>query len=138
MTQFSPQVSCYERNYLFDRVYGACNASPAENLFGDCIQPLVDALFKGYNATVFAYGQTGSGKTYTMGSAFTPGQEAKGVIPSVLDQIFDRIKTMPLVACTVRASFVEIHKVKERCLAVIREGCMFVSAGGDSGLVSLW
>lgn len=105
------QVTCCGKNFLFDRVYGSCNASPPENLFGDCIQPLVDALFKGYNATVFAYGQTGSGKTYTMGSAFSPGQPAVGVIPSVLDQIFDRIKMMPLVECTVRASFVEIHKV---------------------------
>ena len=74
----------------------------------------MEALFKGYNATVLAYGQTGSGKTYTMGSAFTPGQAAIGVIPSVLDQIFDRIKAMPLVECTVRASFVEIHKVRHR------------------------
>lgn len=33
------------------------------------VQPLVDAFFQGFNATVFAYGQTGSGKTYTIGEA---------------------------------------------------------------------
>jgi len=115
------QVSCYGKNFLFDKVYGSCSASPPENLFPDCIQPLVDMLFKGYNATVLAYGQTGSGKTYTMGSAFCPGQQAEGVIPSVLDQIFDRIKTMPLVECTVRASFVEIHKEEIRDLLVFGE-----------------
>lgn len=33
------------------------------------VQPLIDAFFQGFNATVFAYGQTGSGKTYTIGEA---------------------------------------------------------------------
>lgn len=34
-----------------------------------CVQPLLRAFFRGFNATVFAYGQTGSGKTYTIGEA---------------------------------------------------------------------
>ena len=29
-------------------------------------QPLCDANFDGFNATIFAYGQTGSGKTHTV------------------------------------------------------------------------
>eukprot|EP00210_Caulerpa_lentillifera_P007067 g6760.t1 len=115
------QVTCCGKNYLFDRVYGACAGSPSSNLFVDCIQPLVDMLFKGYNATVLAYGQTGSGKTFTMGSAFTPGEPAKGVIPSVLDRIFERVRDNPNVECTVRTSFVEIHKEEIRDLLVYGE-----------------
>jgi len=29
-------------------------------------QPILEAVMKGYNGTIFAYGQTGSGKTYTL------------------------------------------------------------------------
>lgn len=56
--------------------------------------------------------QTGSGKTYTMGSAFTPGGDARGVIPSVMETIFDRVGAAQRdVDFTVRVGFVEIHKV---------------------------
>lgn len=37
-----------------------------EAVYQACVQPLLEAFFEGFNATVFAYGQTGSGKTYTM------------------------------------------------------------------------
>ena len=60
---------------------------------------------------VFAYGQTGSGKTYTMGSAFTPGGNTQGVIPKVMDSIFQRISSSKDAEYTVRVGFVEIHKV---------------------------
>ena len=60
---------------------------------------------------VLAYGQTGSGKTYTMGSAFTPGGNTEGVIPKVMDGIFQRIATSKDAEYTVRVGFVEIHKV---------------------------
>lgn len=40
-----------------------------EAVYQACVQPLLEAFFQGFNATVFAYGQTGSGKTYTMGEA---------------------------------------------------------------------
>lgn len=33
-------------------------------LYTSCVLPLVEGLFKGYNATVFAYGQTGSGGSF--------------------------------------------------------------------------
>ena len=60
---------------------------------------------------VFAYGQTGSGKTYTMGSAFTPGGNTQGVIPKVMDSIFERINGSKDAEYTLRVGFVEIHKV---------------------------
>ncbi|GKA10506.1 kinesin-like protein KIN-4A isoform X1, partial [Tanacetum coccineum] len=31
--------------------------SPSSAMFGECVSPLVDGLFQGYNATVLAYGQ---------------------------------------------------------------------------------
>lgn len=37
-------------------MYGSAG-SPSYALYDDCVAPLVDALFQGYNATVLAYGQ---------------------------------------------------------------------------------
>ena len=113
------QVTCLSKSFTFDKVYGSCGAEPSDGLFPECVRPLVDGLFKGYNATVFAFGQTGSGKTYTMGSAYTPGGNTSGVIPEVLELIFDRINSSKDVDCNVRASFVEIHKVRTPSSSVV-------------------
>ncbi|POM67981.1 Kinesin-like protein [Phytophthora palmivora] len=55
---------------------------------------MIDEFFDGYNATVFAYGQTGSGKTYTMGNEFaaTVALTERGVIPRVIENVFERVK----------------------------------------------
>lgn len=42
--------------FTYDNVYGSAG-SPCYALYDDCVAPLVDALFQGYNATVLAYGQ---------------------------------------------------------------------------------
>jgi kinesin family protein 4/21/27 len=102
-------------------------AEPPTTLYDRCVAPLVDGLFRGYNATVFAYGQTGSGKTYTMGSAFTPGMGGagalRGVIPQVMDAIFGRIAAAPRdIDFSVRVGFVEIHKEEIHDLLCTRGG----------------
>ncbi|CAL5395391.1 hypothetical protein CsSME_00020816 [Camellia sinensis var. sinensis] len=55
-----PQVQIGTHLFTFDHVYG-CTGSPSSSMFKECVAPLVDGLFQGYNATVLAYGQTGSG-----------------------------------------------------------------------------
>lgn len=42
--------------FTFDYVYGSVGL-PSSRIFDDCVAPLVDALFHGYNGTVLAYGQ---------------------------------------------------------------------------------
>jgi kinesin family protein 4/21/27 len=102
-------------SFTFDHVYGP-SAAPSSKLFHQCVDPLVQGLFKGYNATVLAYGQTGSGKTYTMGSAFAPGRAQQGVIPQAMELLFTRIaREAENADFTVRVGFVEIHKVRSRC-----------------------
>ena len=54
-----------QHTFTYDAVFGS-GGLPSNTLYQQCVSPLVEGLFKGYNATVFAYGQTGSGKTYTM------------------------------------------------------------------------
>lgn len=50
-----------------------------------------------------------------MGSAFTPGGNTQGVIPKVMDSIFQRITSSKDAEYTVRVGFVEIHKVNTPC-----------------------
>ena len=50
------QVQIGTHSFTFDHVYGS-TGSPSSSMFEECIVPLVDGLFQGYNATVLAYGQ---------------------------------------------------------------------------------
>lgn len=62
----SGQVSLgSDRLFSFDHAFGP--TASQDEVYESCVQPLVESLLDGYNATVFCYGQTGSGKTYTLG-----------------------------------------------------------------------
>lgn len=50
------QVQIGTHSFTFDHVYGS-TGSPSIAMYEECVAPLVDGLFQGYNATVLAYGQ---------------------------------------------------------------------------------
>ncbi|XP_038896818.1 kinesin-like protein KIN-4C [Benincasa hispida] len=105
-----PQVQIGSHIFTYDNVYGS-DGSPSYALYDDCVAPLVDALFQGYNATVLAYGQTGSGKTYTMGTNYTGEGSNDGVIPKVMEKIFKKVEAMKdSTEFLIRVSFIEIFK----------------------------
>ncbi|RZC45234.1 hypothetical protein C5167_038182 [Papaver somniferum] len=105
-----PQVQIGTHSFTFDYVYGN-KASTSSSIYGDCVAPLVDALFHGYNATVLAYGQTGSGKTYTMGTNYTGDGSTGGIIPQVMNSIFSKIEEKKeATEFLIRVSFIEIFK----------------------------
>ncbi|KAL8243151.1 hypothetical protein R6Q59_009409 [Mikania micrantha] len=109
VTPGEPQVQIGSHAFTFDYVYGS-TGSPYSRIFEDCVEPLVDALFHGYNATVLAYGQTGSGKTYTMGTNYN-GECTNGIIPKVMETIFKRVEeTKGNTEFLIRVSFIEIFK----------------------------
>ncbi|XP_057532737.1 kinesin-like protein KIN-4A isoform X2 [Amaranthus tricolor] len=110
-----PQVQIGTHSFTFDHVYGS-SASPSSSMFEECVSPLVDGLFQGYNATVLAYGQTGSGKTYTMGTAFQEDGHT-GVIPLVMNSLFHKIEELKNeTEFQLHVSFIEIHKEEVRDL----------------------
>ncbi|TNN80661.1 Kinesin-like protein KIF27 [Liparis tanakae] len=99
-----------DRVFSFDHVFG-----PTENqeeVYESCVQPLVESLLHGYNATVFCYGQTGSGKTYTLGGGNL--DEEGGIIDSVADGLFlllgEKKKSGGVVEATVQVSYMELYK----------------------------
>ncbi|XP_051124233.1 kinesin-like protein KIN-4A isoform X2 [Andrographis paniculata] len=110
-----PQVQIGSHSFTFDQVYGS-TGSPSTAMYEDCVAPLVDGLFQGYNATVLAYGQTGSGKTYTMGSSVKDGCE-NGLIPKVMNALFSKIDALKDdIEFQLHVSFIEIHKEDVRDL----------------------
>ncbi|KAL9269949.1 Kinesin-like protein [Drosera capensis] len=110
-----PQIQIGSHSFTFDHVYGS-TGSPSSAMFEECIAPLVDGLFQGYNATVLAYGQTGSGKTYTMGTGFKEGGQT-GLIPQVMNALFSKIETLKhRIEFQLHVSFIEIHKEEVRDL----------------------
>ncbi|MCO5595992.1 hypothetical protein L7F22_050044 [Adiantum nelumboides] len=114
ITPGEPQVHIGNCSYTYDHVYGS-TATPSERIFDDCVLPLVDGLFNGYNATVLAYGQVkessfeGSGKTYTMGTGYTVGCSNDGIIPKVMELLYKKMeRASEKVDYQVRVSFIEI------------------------------
>lgn len=105
-----PQVQIGAHAFTFDYVFGN-GAIPCSRIFDECVAPLIDALFRGYNGTVLAYGQTGSGKTYTMGTNYSGEANSGGIIPNVMEMIFSRVEAMKgSTEFLIRVSFIEIFK----------------------------
>ncbi|GAB2252256.1 hypothetical protein Droror1_Dr00005103 [Drosera rotundifolia] len=105
-----PQVQIGSHAFTFDYVFGS-RTMPSSRIFDECIAPLIDALFHGYNGTVLAYGQTGSGKTYTMGTNYNGEGNNDGIIPRVMEMIFSKVDSMKDASeFLVRVSFIEIFK----------------------------
>jgi kinesin family member 5 len=101
--------------FTFDRVFDM--NSRQSDIFGFSIHSTVDDILNGYNGTVFAYGQTGAGKSYTMMGADIDDEEQKGVIPRIVEQIFESILASPgNIEYTVRVSYMEIYMERIRDL----------------------
>ncbi|GAB1869940.1 Chromosome-associated kinesin KIF4 [Camponotus japonicus] len=90
-------------NYVFPPDIGQ------EDFYNTAVKKLIDNTFQGYNVTILAYGQTGSGKTHSMGTNYV-GMGEKGIIPRVIDDIFERIKSKEDWSFKVAASFMELYQ----------------------------
>ncbi|KAF2324348.1 hypothetical protein GH714_012721 [Hevea brasiliensis] len=131
-----PQVQIGTHSFTFDHVYGN-SGSPSSAIFEECIAPLVDGLFQGYNATVLAYGQTGSGKTYTMGTGFKDACHT-GIIPQVMNVLFSKIETLKhQTEFQLHVSFIEILKEEVRDLLVLTSLNKSDTANGHTGKVNV-
>ncbi|TYH78968.1 hypothetical protein ES332_D03G028100v1 [Gossypium tomentosum] len=136
VTKGKPQVQIGTHSFTFDHVYGH-GASPSSSMFEECVAPLVDGLFQGYNATVLAYGQTGSGKTYTMGTAIKDGSET-GLIPHVMNALFKKIETLKhQTEFQLHVSFIEILKEEVRDLLDSEPVSKPVTPNGNAAKVTV-
>lgn len=131
-----PQVQIGSHSFTFDHVYGS-TGPPSSSMFEECVSPLVDGLFQGYNATVLAYGQTGSGKTYTMGTGFKDSYQT-GIIPQVMNVLFSKIETLKdQMEFQLHVSFIEILKEEVRDLLDSSSFTKVEGANGHAGKVTI-
>ncbi|CAI5988586.1 unnamed protein product [Closterium sp. NIES-65] len=72
-----------KRDYELDHIYGPHVGQG--DLFVDAVQPMVQAVMDGFNASIIAYGQSGSGKSHTMEG---PSHD-RGVFYRAFDEIYD-------------------------------------------------
>ncbi|KAK7331036.1 hypothetical protein VNO77_25245 [Canavalia gladiata] len=138
VTPGKPQVQIGSHSFTFDHVYGN-GGSPSADMFEECVAPLVDGLFQGYNATVLAYGQTGSGKTYTMGTGYSDNCQT-GLIPQVMNTLFNKIEALKhQTEFQLHVSFIEILKEEVRDLldAVSMGKSETSNSNGHSGKVNV-
>ena len=106
-----------EKEFVFDRVFD--DHITQDVIYDATVEPLIEGLFLGFNASILAYGQTGSGKTYTMGTAADTldSDENMGIVPRAISQMFGLIDQRPVGAViNVRCSFLEIYNEELRDL----------------------
>jgi kinesin family protein 5 len=104
-------------SFGFDKCFGSNTRQ--QEIFEYSIKSIVDDVVGGYNGTVFAYGQTGSGKTFTMMGSNIDDNENKGIIPRIIEQIFESIQMAPAnMEFTVKVAYMEIYMEKVKDLLV--------------------
>ncbi|KAI9274615.1 P-loop containing nucleoside triphosphate hydrolase protein [Phascolomyces articulosus] len=86
-------------------------------IFEQDVQPLIERVFEGYDATIFVYGVTGSGKTYTMEGA----QHQPGIIPRVATYLFETKEASKISNIQITMSYMEIFKETVYDLLVPRD-----------------
>ncbi|XP_037633039.1 kinesin-like protein KIF27 [Sebastes umbrosus] len=108
-----------DRLFSFDHAFGP--TASQDEVYESCVQPLVESLVDGHNATVFCYGQTGSGKTYTLGGGNLLDEEG-GIIDRVAQDVFLLLGEKRQdgdgdgVEATVRVSYIELYREELRDL----------------------
>jgi len=118
-----------DKSFTYDYIFPI--DTNQEFIYEKAVYPLLNRLFKGYNATVLAYGQTSSGKTYTIGTCYSTLLKSSellisnekfsndiGIIPRVLADLFKQIQSAQeqddedeeeTTNYEVKVSFVEVY-----------------------------
>ncbi|EGC40234.1 hypothetical protein DICPUDRAFT_146808 [Dictyostelium purpureum] len=87
--------------FTFDRIFN-CESTQLQ-VFQDVAEPIINDFLNGYHGTIMAYGQTASGKTFTM--VGDPAPSLHGIIPRVIEKIFEGIKSLRGLDTTLSIAF---------------------------------
>ncbi|RXK39944.1 kinesin [Tremella mesenterica] len=97
-----------KEGFSFDRVFGT--ETEQEEIFDWGVKGIVEDVMTGFNGTLFCYGQTGSGKTYTMMGSDIANPDLRGLIPRIIEHIFDSIMVADVsIEYTVKVNYMEIY-----------------------------
>ena len=102
-------------NFNFDRVFAP--DSFQMDVYEVAAKPIVESVLEGFNGTVLTYGQTSSGKTHTMTGPSIDDPEQKGIIPRMVETVFQDIdEADDHLEFTVKVAYCEIYLEKIRDL----------------------
>ncbi|XP_059201729.1 kinesin-like protein kif7 [Centropristis striata] len=127
----------HDRHFLCDYLFEETCCQ--EEVYSLSVQPLIDAFFQGFNATVFAYGQTGSGKTHTIGEANICSfrDEEQGIIPRAVADVFKLLDENDLTDFSVRVSYLEVYKEEFKDLLEVETASKDIHIREDKGNIVL-
>ncbi|KAG6473480.1 hypothetical protein ZIOFF_067396 [Zingiber officinale] len=129
-----PQVQIGTHSFTFDHVYGS-TGTPSSAMFEECVAPLVDGLFQGYNATVLAYGQVKQGQEK---HTLCKDASQTGLIPQVMNSLFRKIETLKNQAeFQLHVSFIEILKEEVRDLLDSSSVSKVEAVNGHAGKLTI-
>ncbi len=95
--------------YKFDKVFK--NDTTQKKIYEIVGKEIVKDVMEGYNGTIFAYGQSGSGKTYTMYGKDIQDNENKGLIPRIVEDIFNYVENADQnISFQLKLSILQIYK----------------------------
>lgn len=102
-------------SFGFDHVF---DISASQNeVYANAARPVVESVFDGFNGTIMAYGQTSSGKTFTMEGKSKKDDSTRGIIPRIVDSVFEYINKSPeSIEFMVKVSVLEIYMEELRDL----------------------
>jgi len=104
-----------DNTFVYDKVFDV--EATQREVYDYAAKPIINAVLRGFNGTVFAYGQTASGKTFTMEGPDIEDQTWMGVIPRMVWSIFDGIyHADDYIEFLVKVSIVEIYNERIRDL----------------------
>ncbi|KAF8623194.1 hypothetical protein AX17_007517 [Amanita inopinata Kibby_2008] len=130
ITVVNPRDTTQVFKFPFSSCYN--QESTQQQIFETDVKPLLDVVYSGVTVTIFAYGVTSSGKTHTMqGTTAEPG-----VIPQVVQALFDRVPGYSRYEITFSVSYMEIYKDEVYDLLVTRENAPKLPVReNDAGMV---
>ncbi len=96
---------------------------------------IVGDVMEGYNGTIFAYGQSGSGKTYTMYGLDIFDDIYKGIIPRIVEDIFNYVeKADENIDFQFKLSVLEIYKEVMYDLLTQQTGDLKIQENPETGI----
>ena len=120
--------------FKYDKVFKS--DSHQNEIYENVGKRIVGDVMEGYNGTIFAYGQSGSGKTYTMYGPDIFDETFKGIIPRIVEDIFNYVeKADENIDFQFKLSVLEIYKEVIYDLLAQQSGDIKIQENPESGII---
>ena len=99
-------------SFKFNKIFPP--SSSQQCIYENGAKNIIDSVLSGYNGAIITYGLTGTGKTYTIEGKLD-NEEKKGIIPRVINDIFNYIYNNEKIEFLLKISIIEIcdEKIKD-------------------------